>query len=65
MSKQIFCYARSSGVEGAEAYIRYDEHPRSRYDKADRNICEDILEIRVDQAKLYSKTSQLNWRGKT
>ena len=65
MSKQIFCYARSSGVEGAEAYIRYDEHPRSRYDKADRNICEDISEIRINQSQFYGKTAKLNWSGKT
>ena len=60
MSKQIFCYARSIGGEGAEAYIRYDEHPRSPYDKADRNIHEYISEIRINQSQLNGKPAEFN-----
>jgi len=63
MAKQIFWYARSSGVEGAETYIKYGEHPKSRYDKTDRNICDDILEIGINQPQLDGETAKLNRRG--
>ncbi len=42
MAKQKFRYTRSSGVEGAEAYIWYVEHLRTRYDAVDRTFCDAI-----------------------
>ena len=42
MVKQKFRYTRSGGVEGAQAYIWYVEHPRSRHDAVDRTFCDAI-----------------------